>query len=1468
MAVREIEDELGSVAAAASLPTPSDTPYRTPSRNSRRSRRSITPPAFSSSPPPLPPGHRTEKGTKRSSRDVMMDETISILDPRRFTPTLHANLVSEILALRRDQEDKLKIIESLEESLHNSREEQETLQTNLTNSTKENRSLKRQLTLLEGGTSSALGELARERDEAVETLSETKRRLETSQKKIKTQEEDSQRVHDLWAKERDDWEEERRKYERKLHVAESRVKTVLDEVAAFQATQANGAQDGAQNGAESEEEDAGKEDDVGSVRTMSMTNSVRFSTVLAAGLGKLNGHSLADELNFDDDSDSQTDLDGRQSIISSRHNRNFSRDSMLSRTHGRNVSLDSQIRPGSVRRRTLHMNPGVLDRLQGGISEDDESEEIPVVKVEYTDSAVQYSPPPSPKLAPSEPSTPEPAVRAEKTMEVESPQRGENEIEANQRRKRVQLNKPIAIEPPAVTKVMVSAASQTIDESPSLPMTPISPIDAQPPAIIEEQPSPIEMNSIATQTDDAPVEEPAPQTPPNSQSPLLIPSISIIPPTSRPPSPREHLLPQYAKDFGCQVSIIVPSSGERASISTQTDEIRIDTRLDKLPPHLHPSAISSRPVSPNPTIDTMDDDSTHFTPVPGNLPPRNPRRLTAKRSLTDDLTSSPPASPISQITDTTETHDAYPGNNDDGPLSDEKAPVRRPHRISSLFAGFEPETSEEGEGFEDGDGSDNEFQTALSAPNPKDGAQKRSTIRSSPEQVRMVNNQPASIAKQMGGPEVYSSFSLVEGKVSSPPRAADKPTMTNLKSPANGMRKSAMIQSGIASHQTRSPSPILFENHDPPFPIPARASSRRPAANSSVFSDTQRSPTRGAGDSWHRRSSRGSVYRSNSIRKVRSAAALPPRVRNQRRRSSRSPPPLSPSEEAPDSPSLPPLPSNQITTPRGRDHRYRGHRSQPSTNTAYTDNTNQGSVGSSQQASGVVDAIAQTMVGEWMFKYVRRRKSFGVAEGNADENSGDRHKRWVWLAPYERAILWSSKQPQSGSALMGKSGRKLTIQSVLDVKDDNGPPKGAGQIFNRSILILTPQRALKFTATTAERHYLWLTALSFLAHSQQAVPEILPVAPPALSPGLAPAPKSASATITEFVDVPRHKPPTKKGGIRDSIRLTKGKSAAHSSHHFGGGGGHGGGGGGVGILMEEEAVNADQLDDALATFKPEAFAPPSTLHYSDLSRDAAEPPFIPRFHDRSDRHGGGNGGVHEHANQVVLHGRKRSNTGGHVPPPLSFRGFSSPPTGPSINSSSSHHAPSNSTAGNSVAGNSIGTAGSSDIYSYVGGGGPPSQISGGGGGAGAGPSASTASAAGWGPVGSSIAGSVRTSEASSRPNTNTNSNFFEAIGTVRMEAFISPLTFPRFDDHPDEADEWRYRARRRSKERRRTHTRSRSRRRDSYASRATRATAITATTANTGTDYSSTYGGGRSSRAGTAADEDFFRDRDDPFKGF
>ncbi|EEY14202.1 conserved hypothetical protein [Verticillium alfalfae VaMs.102] len=1086
MAVWETEDESNG-PASHSLPTPQDTPYRTPSNASRRSRRSITPPGMQTS-PPLPAVDRGGKASKRSSKDVSNDDTISVLDPRRFTPTLHANLVAEILNLRRDQEDKIKLIENLEASLHATRGEQEALQETATVTAKETRSLKRQLALLEGGSSSAIGELARERDEAVESATELKKRLDVAQRKIRTQEDDSQRVHDLWTRDKDAWDEEKRKYERKIHIAETRMKVVLDEVAAYQNAHTNG------NGAESEAE-------------------------------------------------------GDWSM------------------HRRNQSIESLKRPGSVARGKLWVNQTVLEALEDGIQEDEDEEEAPPApKLAYKDTGGQFSPPPSPTLEVFKPATPEPLTQVERPPEGDS--------------QRCRLS--------GITSIVTVASK-----------------------------------SIVFRLRDP-----------------------------------------------------------------------IDQRLARLPLHLHPDTISSRPPSPNPAApaNAGDPSLVQFTPAPNNLPPRNPRRLTSRRSIGDVPPSPPlPAPPISPTfsgglsNGLENTHnDAYPGNNDDGPLSSQKAPMRRPHRISSLFAGFDANSSDEADDFGDGDLSDPEFQTALSHPGqrPKSSAVKPSKRRSSgtatsPEHDSMrYHSAPRSSAKPLGTESYSYSLQSKEtvnkdkdpGSRTSVQMGAQRSVEKSIAGPSskpNGMRRAALIQSGIASHQGRSRSPSLPDSQDPPFPIPTRASSRRPPFSVSAPSDGQRSPTRGEGG-WHRRGSSRTHYRANSIRKVRSAAALPRTQRN--RRQSRSPPPFSETTEVPESPSLPPLPHNDITSMSHREpsrSRFRSsHRSQPSTNTAQTSQTYQtnqtnltdlNSIGGGSPTTGVVDAIAQTMVGEWMFKYVRRRKSFGVPETNGkDDNSNDRHKRWVWLAPYERAILWSSKQPNSGSALMGKAGRKLTIQSVLDVKDDNPTPKGGATLFNRSILILTPQRALKFTAVSADRHYIWLTALSFLAHSQQAVPEIITAPPP---------PK----TVLPDFEMPQ---PKRKTGIRDSIRLTKSKAPSFRQPPV------------PSIPGSLPSAPSSQVGDVSSSRQTETFPPlpMSSHHQREQSSDAAEPPFIPRFHERS--------------SQAMVHG--------------------SPPT----------------------------------------------------------------------------------SEASSRPN-----NFFHALGTVRMEAFIHPLAFSGgFDGDPDENDEFRYRARGRSKE--------------------------------------------------------------------
>ncbi|KAI2630087.1 hypothetical protein GGS21DRAFT_525498 [Xylaria nigripes] len=289
-------------------------------------------------------------------------------------------------------------------------------------------------------------------------------------------------------------------------------------------------------------------------------------------------------------------------------------------------------------------------------------------------------------------------------------------------------------------------------------------------------------------------------------------------------------------------------------------------------------------------------------------------------------------------------------------------------------------------------------------------------------------------------------------------------------------------------------------------------------------------------------------------------------------------------------------------------------------------------------------------------------------------------------------------------------------------------------------------------------------ALSFLAHSAQAVPQI--------TSSLAP-PKPAPAPDPEL-----SKPKLTRGGIRDSIRLTKGRQPTLTARH-------------------ERCMPPEEIEP-VPTFPAhiESEIPVSIpTHQREPSDDPAQPPRIRRFNSRNQ------GRTQGRPNPGAHHARKRSNTGSHAPPPLSFRGFS-PPEGSAQGSIRSPEEASFDTAGSHMYGQS--------------------QVS---------------NNMAWG---MNTADSQHTSDNSTRPS----GNFFEAIGTVRMEAFINPLT-SKFDDQPSEEDAWRRTARRQSKDRRRRQ--SRSRRRESLNSRSNRE--------RQGTDA-------------YKADVDEDCSRDDPFKGF
>jgi septal ring factor EnvC (AmiA/AmiB activator) len=116
----------------------------------------------------------------------------------------------------------------------------------------------------------------------------------------------------------------------------------------------------------------------------------------------------------------------------------------------------------------------------------------------------------------------------------------------------------------------------------------------------------------------------------------------------------------------------------------------------------------------------------------------------------------------------------------------------------------------------------------------------------------------------------------------------------------------------------------------------------------------------------------------------------------------------------------------------------------------------------------MIQAITQTMIGEYLWKYTRK-----AGRGEMSEN---RHRRYFWVHPYTRTLYWSDRDPSSAgrSELRAKS---VQIEAVRVVADDNPMPPG---LHRKSLIIVSPGRSIKFTCTTGQRHETWFNALSYL----------------------------------------------------------------------------------------------------------------------------------------------------------------------------------------------------------------------------------------------------------------------------------------------------------------------------------------------------------------------------------------------------
>ena len=310
--------DTSSFFSGQGLPTPTDTPNKIPSGAMSRQSQSD-----SSSPPPFLPPLSFENDKRQGEQGGDDKENISPLDPRRFTPNLHASLVSQILLLQREVENKNNTVNSLEEFLHLTKEENERLSDSLASERMESRSIRRQMLKLEMTTLNALEEIAKERDEALESLTESRKRFDAFKGKVRNQDEETQRANESWDREKQEWNVEKRNLEAKIHLAEGRLKSVIAEIAAAQAYEHMYPRTNIPDDEGMRQTWYTKESDCTSTRSNSVKDRSRFSGQSVkshgspnlrasvfnglnnAGMGNLTGMSLAEELEFDEEEDAE-----------------------------------------------------------------------------------------------------------------------------------------------------------------------------------------------------------------------------------------------------------------------------------------------------------------------------------------------------------------------------------------------------------------------------------------------------------------------------------------------------------------------------------------------------------------------------------------------------------------------------------------------------------------------------------------------------------------------------------------------------------------------------------------------------------------------------------------------------------------------------------------------------------------------------------------------------------------------------------------------------------------------------------------------------------------------------------------------------------------------------------------------------------------------------------------------------------
>ncbi|KAJ2523215.1 hypothetical protein H4217_000214 [Coemansia sp. RSA 1939] len=129
----------------------------------------------------------------------------------------------------------------------------------------------------------------------------------------------------------------------------------------------------------------------------------------------------------------------------------------------------------------------------------------------------------------------------------------------------------------------------------------------------------------------------------------------------------------------------------------------------------------------------------------------------------------------------------------------------------------------------------------------------------------------------------------------------------------------------------------------------------------------------------------------------------------------------------------------------------------------------------------IVQSIARTMVGAFMYKYTPTR----FTHINTRE---PRHMRYFWIHPYAKMLNWSKQPPSGGTGLARSSrdngSRSVYMRSIRIVEDlqssSGGGDGGESGEPQYCIIVRTDHREIKIKATSQADHDLWYLAMSYL----------------------------------------------------------------------------------------------------------------------------------------------------------------------------------------------------------------------------------------------------------------------------------------------------------------------------------------------------------------------------------------------------